>query len=167
MNESKYKKMNDYMAESKSRSSTIKALHDILPVIMMFFYPVQLLYLLFTTGFKNEVFLKATFIPLLVLVLVTAMRYLVNAKRPYEVYSYSPVVPKKTKGKSFPSRHTASAFIIAMAFLYIDVKVGVVMMVLAFLIGITRIVSGVHFVRDVIGGALISIIIGLVGFFLI
>ena len=167
MKEQKYKQLSSYMSETKGRSTTIKALHDILPVIMMVFYPLQLAYLLVTEGFKNEVFLKATLVPLGVLILVTAMRYIINAKRPYEKYNYTPVVKKDTKGKSFPSRHTASAFIIAMAFLYIDVTLGVIMLILATIIAITRVLSGVHFIRDVIGGALISIITGILCFFLL
>ena len=166
MKEEQYKFLSEYFTASKSRTNTIKALHDILPAIMMLFYPMQLFYLLFTEGFKNEVFLRVTFVPLGVLMLVTAMRCIFNAKRPYEVYNYTPAVPKNTKGKSFPSRHTACAFIIAMAFLYIDVKIGIIMLVLATLVGITRILSGVHFIRDVVSGALISIITGIVCFFI-
>lgn len=167
MKEEQYKFLSEFFTTTKSRSNLLKALHDILPAIMMLFYPMQVVYLLFTEGFKNEAFLKVTLVPLAVLALVTAMRYIINAKRPYEVFSYSPAVPKNTKGKSFPSRHTASAFIIAMAFLYLDTTLGIIMMVLATVIGITRVLSGVHFVRDVIGGALISIIIGIFCFFLI
>ncbi len=167
MKEQQYKQLNSYMSETKSRSTTIKALHDVLPVIMMVFYPLQLAYLLVTEGFENEIFLKATLVPLGVLIIVTAMRYIINAKRPYEKYNYTPVVKKDTKGKSFPSRHTASAFIIAMAFLYIDTTLGVIMLVLATIIAITRVLSGVHFIHDVIGGALISIITGILCFFLL
>ncbi|MBQ8057229.1 MAG: phosphatase PAP2 family protein [Ruminococcus sp.] len=167
MKEEQYKFLSEYFTATKSRFNVIKALHDILPAIMMMFYPMQLVYLFITIGFKSEVFLKATFVPLFVLILVTVLRYIINAKRPYEVYDYTPAIKKETKGKSFPSRHTASAFIIALAFLYIDVKLGIIMMVLATLIGITRVLSGVHFIRDVIGGALISIIIGILCFFIL
>ena len=167
MKEQQYKQLNSYMSETKSRSNTIKALHDILPVIMMVFYPLQLLYLLVTDGYKNEVFLKTALVPLGVLIIVSVMRYIINTKRPYEKYNYTPVVKKDTKGKSFPSRHTASAFIIAMVFLYIDTTLGVIMLVLATIIAITRVLSGVHFIHDVIGGALISIITGILCFFLL
>ncbi len=167
MKEEQYKFLSEFFTASKSRSNTIKALHDILPAIMMVFYPLQLIYLLVNDGFMSEMFLKATFVPLSVLIVVTIMRHIINAKRPYEVYDYTPAVNKGTKGKSFPSRHTASAFIIAMAFLYLDVKIGVVMLVLATVIGITRVLSGVHFIRDVVFGAVFSILAGIVCFFLL
>lgn len=167
MKEEQYKFVTEYFSASKSRINTIKALHDVLPIIMIVFYPLQLLYILAEKGVKNITFMKFFLVPLAVLVLVTLMRYIISAKRPYEVYDYTPVVKKNTKGKSFPSRHTASAFIIAMAFMYLDVSLGIVMMLIACGVALTRVLSGVHFIRDVIGGALISIIVGVFCFFLI
>ena len=37
---------------------------------------------------------------------------------------------------------------------------------LAAAIGVTRVLSGVHFIRDVIGGAAIGLLIGTIGFFI-
>lgn len=167
MREEQYKMVTQFCTATKSRTNTITALHDVLPMIMIVFYPLQLLCLFINDGFTSEAFLKVLIVPLVVLIAVTLTRYLINAKRPYEVYDYTPVVPKNTKGKSFPSRHTASAFIIAMAFMYLKVELGIIMLVIATVIGITRVVSGAHFIRDVIGGAVIGIICGLLGFYLI
>ncbi len=160
-----YKNMSAYFQENKARNTTIKALHDVLPLVMYIFYPVQLITLGIREGFGSEVFLRFTLIPLGTLILVTVVRAIINAKRPYEVYDYTPPVNKKTKGRSFPSRHTVCAFIIAMAFMYIQLRLGIIMLILAALIGVTRVLAGVHFVRDVIGGAAIGIIIGVLGFF--
>lgn len=167
MKQEQYQFLSEFFTATKSRSNTMKALHDVLPVIMMIFYPLQLLRLFLDYGFSSEIFLKFTLVPLFVLIAVTVLRKIIDAKRPYEVYDYTPVISKQTKGKSFPSRHTASAFIIAMAFMYIDTKLGVIMLILASVIGATRVLCGVHFVRDVIGGALISIITGILCFFVI
>lgn len=167
MKEEQYKFVTEYFTATKSRNNTIKALHDVLPIIMIVFYPLQLLYLIADLGVKNITFMKFFIVPLAVLVGVTLMRLIFNAKRPYEVYDYTPVVVKNTKGKSFPSRHTACAFIIAMAFMYLNVSLGIVMTLIACGVGITRIATGVHFVRDVIGGALIGILVGVFCFFLI
>ena len=161
-----YKNVNAYFSQTKARSTTIKALHDVLPLIMYIFYPLQLVTLAINEGIGSELFLRFTLIPLCTLILVSVIRLVINAKRPYEVYDYTPSVKKNTVGKSFPSRHTVSAFIIAMAFLYINTSLGVIMFCLATAIGLTRILSGVHFVRDVVGGAAIGIIIGILGFFI-
>ena len=160
-----YKSMSLYFSETRARNQTIKALHDVLPLIMFIFYPVQLVMLAVTEGVFSVDFLKFTLIPLFTLIAVTIVRAAINAKRPFEVFDYTPAVHKDTTGKSFPSRHTVSAFIIAMAFLYIQPKIGVIMLVVAAAIGATRILSGVHFVRDVISGAAIGTVIGVLGFF--
>ena len=161
-----YRSMSTYFSATKPRSTTIKALHDVLPLVMYIFYPVQLLCLGFSEGWGSEVFLRFMLIPLATLILVTVVRAIINARRPYEVYDYTPVVHKNTRGKSFPSRHTVSAFIIAMAFLYINVKLGVVMLVIAAIIGAVRVLAGVHFIRDVVSGAFIGVLAGVLGYFI-
>jgi len=165
MNGVQYRNMSEYFSQTKKRSATVKALHDVLPLVMYIFYPVQIVALAINEGFGSEVFLRFTLIPLGTLIVVTVIRALINAQRPYEKYDYTPVVQKNTVGKSFPSRHTVSAFIIAMAFMYIQMSLGIIMLVIATAIGITRVVSGVHFIRDVISGAAIGILIGVLGFF--
>ncbi len=160
-----YRSMSAYFSETRARNNTIKALHDVLPLVMYIFYPIQLIFLAVNEGLGSVVFLKFTLIPLCTLIIVTIVRALINAKRPYEVYGYTPPVHKDTVGKSFPSRHTVCAFIIAMAFLYIHVNVGIIMLVIATIIGVTRVLSGVHFIRDVVSGAAIGVLIGVLGFF--
>lgn len=161
-----YRTMSAYFSQTKARNNTITALHDILPLVMYIFYPIQLIFLAVNEGFGSEVFLRFMLIPLGTLIAVSILRAIVNAKRPYEVYDYTPAVQKGSVGKSFPSRHTVSAFIIAMAFLYIQTKLGVIMLGIAAVIAITRVLAGVHFIRDVLSGAAIGIIIGVLGFFI-
>lgn len=161
-----YQNLSAYFSETKARNTTIKALHDVLPLVMYIFYPIQLIALAINEGFGSETFLRFMLIPLGTLIVISIIRALINAKRPYEVYNYEPAVHKNTKGKSFPSRHTVSAFIIAMAFLYVDTRIGIIMLFVAALIGVTRVLAGVHFIRDVVFGALIGIAVGVVGFFI-
>lgn len=165
MNGAQYKTMSEYFSQTKARSTSIKALHDVLPLVMYIFYPLQLVCLGINEGWDSEVFLRFTLIPLCTFILVTAVRAIINAQRPYEKYDYTPVVHKDTKGKSFPSRHTVSAFIIAMAFMYIQSSLGIIMLAVAAVIGVTRVLAGVHFIRDVISGAALGILIGVLGFF--
>ena len=166
MNGEQYRSLSEHFSETKARSTTVKALHDVLPLVMYIFYPLQLVCLGFNEGWLSEVFLRFTLIPLFTFILVTIVRAIINAVRPYEKFSYTPVVRKDTKGKSFPSRHTVSAFIIAMAFMYVDMKLGAIMLVVASVIGVTRVLAGVHFIRDVVSGAILGVLIGLVGFFI-
>ena len=165
MNGVQYRSMSEYFSQTKKRSTTIKALHDVLPLVMYIFYPVQLIALAINEGLGSDVFLRFTLIPLFTFIIVTAVRALINAQRPYEKYNYTPVVYKETKGKSFPSRHTVSAFIIAMAFMYIQSSLGIIMLAIAAMIGVVRVLSGVHFIRDVVSGAAIGVLVGVLGFF--
>lgn len=100
-------------------------------------------------------------------VLVSVFRYFFNAKRPYTLYGYEPVVAKEKEGQSMPSRHVFSAFVIATAFAYINWRFSIIFFVVATLIAIHRVIVGVHFIKDVVVGALIGIISGIIGFFII
>lgn len=160
-----YRSLSAHFSETKVRSNTIKALHDVLPLVMYIFYPVQLICLGVNEGWGSEIFLRFALIPLGTFILVTIARALINAPRPYEKFRYTPVVHKTTVGKSFPSRHTVSAFIIAMAFLYVNLHIGVIMLAVALGIAVIRVLAGVHFIRDVVSGAAIGVVIGVLGFF--
>jgi undecaprenyl-diphosphatase len=68
------------------------------------------------------------------------------------------LMTKPITDKSFPSDHTAVSFAIAFFVFLVSRKWGSVMLVLAFLIGISRIYVGVHFPSDVFAGAVVGII---------
>ena len=104
--------------------------------------------------------------PFFTLAVVTVVRRLINAERPYERYGIPSVFDKKTVRQSLPSRHTASAFIIAMSFWYIFPPLGIAAMVVSVLIALSRVLSGAHFIRDVLVAAGTSILIGWVVYFL-
>ena len=104
-------------------------------------------------------------IPAGVFVFVTVLRKLINRKRPYEVYDIPSVFKKETVGNSMPSRHTASAIIISLAMLKINLYLGIAFLLISLLIALSRIFAGVHFISDVIAGAVISLAAGTIFFF--
>lgn len=106
-------------------------------------------------------FIEAILVPGISFVLVSVFRYIYNAPRPYEVTGIPPMTGKKTKGKSMPSRHTFSIFIIAMTVFYYDYRIGICMLVAGAVLGIIRVIERVHFVRDVVVGAALGIGFGL------
>lgn len=141
----------------------LKFIYKFLPFVLFVAYPIMIIYLLIVWDLR---FIRVITIPAFTFLAVTVMRILINRPRPYERYSFTPVFPKDTKGKSFPSRHTASAFIISYAFLYICPVLGVVSMVISAFLSFLRPVVGVHYVSDVLGGFLVSSLLGIVFFFI-
>lgn len=97
-------------------------------------------------------------LPALTLGLVTLLRKLVNRPRPFDALSLKPSVSHESGG-SFPSKHSASAMIIALSFLWAH-PIGVLPLVtLAFLTGISRVFAGVHYPLDVLAGQLLALIV--------
>lgn len=91
-------------------------------------------------------------------------RQALNFPRPYEVYGLPPLLHKETQGKSFPSRHVFSICVIGTSLLYILPPLGVVLLILGALLAAARVVSGVHFVRDVAAGAALGVLSAVIGF---
>ena len=102
-------------------------------------------------------------IPFLIL---SVMRLLVNAQRPYEVYDieeFSGMREKRKKGRSFPSRHVFSAFLIGVLWIPYSPAFGIAALVLGVLLAAERVLLGIHFVKDVAAGAAIGVLSGLIG----
>ena len=127
-------------------------------------YPALLAVLLFL---RDDRFLRCVLVPGVSFAVVSVLRRLINAKRPYEALKFQPLLQKDKQGESFPSRHVFSVFVIAFAFYYTFVPAGIVLAVLGVLLAVVRVVGGVHFPRDVLCGAAIGMLCGAVGFFLL
>lgn len=100
-------------------------------------------------------------------VAVSLARRLINAPRPYELYSFYEKKPKEKSGSSFPSRHAYSAFSIAALFLCLSIPVSIALFALGLILCVCRVLLGIHFIRDVFAGALLGILSGAVGILLI
>lgn len=98
---------------------------------------------------------------------VSLFRKACNSPRPYEALDIRPLLPRDKKGESFPSRHVFSVFVIAMAWGYVCPAVGWVLGVVGVLLAAARVVAGIHFPKDVIAGAVIGVLSGVVGFYVI
>ncbi len=162
MNKNRYIANKEWFANNKTAYKILKVLYKFLPLIMVATVPV-LIIVKALMGIDYD-FLRMIYIPLFTLGLVTLLRKIINKPRPYEVYKTEPVIKRDGKGQSFPSRHTASAFIIAMCAIPVSLPLTICLLFVSVLIGLTRIFAGVHFISDVIMGAVLSVITGLVFF---
>lgn len=110
---------------------------------------------------------RAVIVPAAAFVLVSVFRRVYNAKRPYEELAIEPLIPKDTKGTSFPSRHVFSVYMIAMAWLPFNTVVGVLLLLLGIDMMFMRVIGGVHYPQDVLAGAACGILAGVIGFYIV
>ena len=89
------------------------------------------------------------------------VRKLYSAPRPYEVWGIAPLLYKDTKGKSFPSRHAFSVFVIGMVYFYDKTALGAVVFFAGAVLSFVRVIGGVHFVKDVLAGAAFGVFAGM------
>ena len=96
-------------------------------------------------------------------VIVTLMRKLISAPRPYEILHFCEVAPRKKTGESFPSRHAYSAVVIAVLSAALSPWCLIGIVPVAVSVCLTRVLLGIHFVKDVTVGAIIGIAFGTMG----
>ena len=113
--------------------------------------------------------LRVLLVPAVCFGTVTLLRPLIGKQRPYDRYGAPPVGSYRPgKGKSMPSRHTASAAAIAFAAMYAFPcwPVAAAMLTLSALIASLRVLSGQHDVSDVLVALALSGAISAVGYLL-
>lgn len=93
------------------------------------------------------------------------LKNLVARVRPYDVNTAIAILIKKPLDFSFPSGHTAASFAAMTAlFLAKMKKAWIAALVLAVLIAFSRLYFYVHYPTDVLGGAVVGILSGVLGY---
>ena len=133
----------------------------LLPGIVYASYPLLVVYLAVC---RRDDLLRGILVPAAGFLLVTGLRAWINAPRPYEAMDIPAITPKDTKGKSFPSRHAACGSVIAVTALFTAPALGWVLLVISLLIALSRVLAGVHYIKDVTAGWLLGAAVGLLGF---
>ncbi|MCM1283823.1 MAG: phosphatase PAP2 family protein [Muribaculaceae bacterium] len=133
-------------------AKSVHTINKILTGLVFLAYPLLLGYLLRA---RERTLYLSIVVPLDGFIIVSFMRRIINRPRPYEKFGFSPAIPKDTKGRSFPSRHVFSAAVIAVTFLVQGepalVGAGVFLLLCALMLGVLRVLSGVHYISDVLG----------------
>lgn len=88
------------------------------------------------------------------------IKNLVARPRPFTVLSDLSILIPRPGEFSFPSGHTSSSFAAAVVFYrHLPKKIGIPALVLAGLIGFSRLYVGVHYPTDVLAGAVMGVLL--------
>ncbi|MEC9489471.1 MAG: phosphatase PAP2 family protein [Halanaerobiales bacterium] len=104
----------------------------------------------------NDAGLKQfVFAPAVVYSLAKIIPYLYNRKRPFADLEVQSLVEQRND-HSFPSTHSSSSFIIALAFLNLNLLAGLILLAAAAATAISRVMVGVHYPLDIVGAVTIA-----------
>lgn len=150
MNEKKYRDTLKWINERPGIRSACIWLTRLIPVCYGIVYAV---FLVITALVDPLWLISLAGRPLLCFIAVTIIRDLINRPRPYDVYHFESIVDYKPgKGKSFPSRHTASAAVITLCICQMQPVIGGILVAAAIVLSLLRVVCGAHFIKDIVAG---------------
>jgi membrane-associated phospholipid phosphatase len=96
--------------------------------------------------------------------IVEIIKAVTDRARPFLDLGEARVIGWRERGKSFPSGHTAQTFFLATLLsqmLKLGAGITVALFAVALLVGFTRMYVGAHYPRDVIGGAVLGCVRGI------
>lgn len=94
---------------------------------------------------------------------VSVLREWIGAPRPYDIYPFFEKKPKNKKGRSFPSRHVFSIVLIGFIYTTLSLWIGIGIIASALVLAVLRVLLGIHFIRDVLAGAVMGTVAGVIG----
>jgi undecaprenyl-diphosphatase len=87
---------------------------------------------------------------------VELIRLFYHQLRPFVIHNVHQLFPES--GYSFPSGHSAFFFAMAMAIYFYNKKLGIIFFIAAIFMNVSRVIAGVHYPSDIIGGMIVGII---------
>jgi undecaprenyl-diphosphatase len=101
---------------------------------------------------------------LLSTLLFMALKRFTGRRRPYEIEPHCWATLLPPDQFSFPSGHTMTAFAVALPMMLFYPELAAGLLLCAVSIALSRILLGMHFLSDVVAGALLGIGLGYLGF---
>ena len=162
-----YQEWYDYIAANiENRPFLLRLLRTFnrfMTVVMPMIYLTMLATTYLQQGLGKQVLIYV-FIPASGFVILSLLRKKINAPRPYEVWEIVPLLDRDSPGQSMPSRHVFSATIISMACLHASLSVGLILLILSAILGLVRVLGGVHYPKDVLIGYACGLVWGVIFF---
>ena len=141
----------------------LRAFNRFMTVVMPIVYLTLLATSYLQEGFGKQVLIYV-FVPASGFVILSLLRKKINAPRPYEEWDIKPLLDRDRPGQSMPSRHVFSATIISITCLHASLSVGVILLILSAILGLVRVLGGVHFPKDVVVGYICALVWGVIFF---
>ena len=141
----------------------LRAFNRLMTVVMPIVYLILLVITYLQEGLGKQVWIYL-FIPASGFVILSLLRKKINAPRPYEIWEIVPLLDRDSPGQSMPSRHVFSATIISMACLHASLSVGLILLILSAILGLVRVLGGVHYPKDVVVGYICALVWGVIFF---
>jgi len=151
----------DFFYSFSGRAAFLDGLFGFLAVYFTYFLVAGLLVFLYkmeaTARYKVFVFLMLSLSAVLSRGIFTeVIRFFYNRPRPFDVLNITPLFLDESF--SFPSGHTAFLFALAFALFYFSKRAGWLFAILSFLVVLARIVAGVHWPSDILGGLIVAFV---------
>lgn len=134
------------------KSRILDGLWVFLAQYAIFIFALALIYLLRK---DRKLFLKAASAALITVIAVALIKKIWFLPRPFLKENARLLMPH-ILDSTFPSKHAAVSFALALGIFLEKKKLGLWLLILAFLISLSRIVAGVHYPSDIFAGALIG-----------
>ena len=143
--------------------SLLRTFNRFMTIVMPMIYLTLLAITYLQQGLGKQVGIYL-FIPASGFVILSFLRKKINAPRPYEVWEIVPLLDRDSPGQSMPSRHVFSAIIISMVCLHASLSVGLILLILSAILGLVRVLGGVHYPKDVLIGYACGLVWGVLFF---
>lgn len=134
------------------KNSILDAIWIFLAQYAIFIFGLILIYLLRK---DRKLFFKAALAALITITVVAVIKQIWFLPRPF-IGEKVKVLISHIPDSTFPSKHTAVAFALALGVFLEKKRLGIWLLVLALLIGLSRIAVGVHYPADILSGMLIG-----------
>lgn len=161
MNETIFRFFNDFAFQNETLDSVIVFLTDKFGLLLVF----SLIIFLFTHKHKEDnlrniavIFLSGLF----AWVISKIIKYFYFSPRPFEVLDSVNILFEHGDGDSLPSGHAVFYSAIATSFYFYHKYLAIIYIIGAFVIGVSRIIAGIHWPVDILVGYALG---GIVGFF--
>jgi undecaprenyl-diphosphatase len=98
-------------------------------------------------------------------IIAEIVRFIFPRSRPFVVdHTINILVSHNPAEHSFPSGHASFFFALATLVYFYNKKAGIKFFIFAFLISISRVFAGLHWLTDILGGAIVGMITGFLVF---